>query len=118
MEIKFLDATYRFDDSCKVSLPLKHAGTIDCVGWDIPLYWAIDSKGTTFGQFSGHGSTLFQCTPDTLLRAALEENDNRTVNLVRRLLGMKPAPAPWMKDALSQGWTPPENFNRDDYDWS
>jgi hypothetical protein len=106
-----------FEESCEVVPPIKANGDIKIVGWDIPLVWAVDANNNVFGNYSGHGSILGPSTLEALLMEMRSNDDFRGENTVRAIFGMKQSALPWMRAAKEAGWTPPEGFNDEDYDW-
>ena len=97
------------------SLPLQRAGSYETLGWDIPNYWAIDAKGQAWQDASGHGFGMTRCTVEIMLQC-MEQDATDLRDDIRRYLGMKPVMPEWMKSALASGWTPPTDFDRNQYE--
>ena len=92
---------------------LKAFGMAYSVGWDIPTLWAVDQSDSCWMN-GAHGGQLHPCSFGALMNELENEQDR---NRVRFLMGMKPLVSSWIKMALSAGWTPPSDFDRDQYEW-
>ncbi len=97
--------------------PLKLEGEIWYEGWDIPGHWAVDAADRGFTDFGAHGSCSMKPLGIDRIIIALEINDcHEDAQALRQLVGRKPALPDWIRTALSQGWTPPDSFRREDYE--
>lgn len=103
------------EDDSGPALPLKHGGTYDSMGWDIPNYWAIDANDQPWLDSSGHGFGLHRATLNDILRSMELESRGSSYEL-RKALGMKSLLPGWMATALRSGWTPPLDFDRNEYE--
>lgn len=93
-----------------------HEGVVWYEGWDIPGHWAVDAKGRSFADFGAHGCCM-KSVPLAAIISELEGNsDLRAASVLRKLGGRKPMLPSWISAALSQGWTPPQTFRREDYE--
>lgn len=95
----------------------KANGLLWSQGWDIPTIWALDHGGQLWMN-GGHGGALHPATRDAFYAECRSCDDEGTLGRVRLLLGLKPIAPAWMRAARNQGWTPPVNFNADDYNWN
>lgn len=118
MEIQYKNEILRFRDDCNPALPLKVYRETLISGWDIPIRWAIDAEGACYGEYSAHGSTMERSDPKELLSQLRINEDEAGEAMARKALGMKTAAPAWMKAAKSAGWTPPQGFVEDHYDWT
>lgn len=118
MKIQYKNKTLSFADDCNPALPLKVYRETPISGWDIPIRWAIDAEGACYGEYSAHGSTMEKSDPKELLLQLRANLDEVGENLARRTLGLKIKAPAWMRAAKSAGWTPPQDFVEDHYDWT
>lgn len=105
-----------FDSGLDVEFPLAYEGEVWYQGWDIPGHWAIDAQGRTFADFGAHGCCMTS-VPLSRVISELESNSGHAeAQGLRQLCGRKPAFPGWMRTAISEGWTPPPGFRREDYE--
>lgn len=97
------------------ALPLRFGGEYDTMGWDIPNAWAVDRENQAWKDSGGHGFGLRRCTLESML-SDMDPDASALADWVRQKMGMKPKLPGWMAAALSCGWTPPANFNPNDYE--
>lgn len=86
-------------------------------GWDLPTFWAVDAKGNYWRGGHGHALTLFPVKNDDDRRGCLTDcEEDGEAEEIAKALGLKPRMPGWVKTAMSQGWTPPAGFDRDQFD--
>lgn len=88
---------------------MKLRGKVWHVVWDIPTYYAIDSNNECW-MSNAHGNVLSPVSPAKMLSSIKDETD---LNVVRKILGMKPIMPYWARMALDNGWTPPKGWGQD-----
>lgn len=96
------------------ALPLIMKGEAWTVGWDIPTRWAIDAHKKCWMD-DAHGGSLNPVEEGYLL-SLLREDGRYSLNGVCTALGRKPPLPEWMSTALQAGWTPPDGWDRSEYD--
>lgn len=89
-------------------------GEISVLGWDIPVRWVVDADRQCWADLTAHGFPMVPVSASTLLSEASEDSGSDVE--IRRVLGLKPKLPSWVAIALHHGWTPPETFNRADYE--
>lgn len=105
-----------FDPSGNAEFPLRDEGEVWYQGWDIPGHWAIDAQGRPFADFGAHGCCMRAMDVGRIISELESSGDVLAGHRLRMMSGRKPALPPWTAAALSQGWTPPPEFRREDYE--
>jgi len=100
------------DDSEVPVLPLRTHGELKHIGWELPTVYAIDALGRCY-MSNSHNSIMILINELNLVEVA-ETEDSK--NRIRHVLGKKPVYPQWAKTAQEHGWTPPQNWNLDDYE--
>lgn len=87
-------------------LPINDCGLCWSIGWDIPTVWMIDGDNQCWADYA-HGYSMNKISQDGLIyRFETEQEQNQ----IRKILGLEIPMPSWAKIALSNGWSPPENW--------
>lgn len=94
-------------------------------GWDIPTQVILDTNGHLWMDNAHGSSDGFDGKEDkghytkwlASYQGTSDEEFQYLAQQIRKHFHMKPQVPYWIVAALNCGWTPPSNFNRDDYDW-
>jgi len=94
-------------------LPLRGGGGIFSGREDPTEWWAVDAEGSVWYATNGDEAKKLEDLEGLLL--ALRDDYDDLCRLYT-FLGRKPPLREWMKEALAEGWSPPEGFDRSRYE--